>query len=366
VRVGFDATPLLGHRTGIGVYVDRLLNSLLSIDEAPSVVATAFTFRGRDALDAALPAGVERRARGIPQRLLSEAWQRGQFPVEWLCGPVDVFHGTNFVLPPLRRARGVVNVHDLSFLHSAQTVSANSLRYRALVPQSIQRAQVVCTLSQAMADEIVAEYDIPTAQLVVAPPGVDAAWFDARPDPAVRTRLGLPERYILAVGTLEPRKNLPLLVACYRELRRSDPTTPPLVLAGPPGWGPALELDSLPPGSVFTTGYLSDVDLRAVVAGAAVLCFPSLYEGFGLPPVEALACGVAVIASDLTVTREVLGAAATLVPVGDGDALSEALRGELDQGSTAEAVATRRAQAAKWTWSYCATQTIAAYTAALR
>jgi glycosyltransferase involved in cell wall biosynthesis len=366
VRIGLDATPLLGPRTGIGVYVHRLLEVLVSRPEV-DIVASAFTRRRPAVLAEHLSAGTEVRYRPIPARVLEAAWVRWEFPpVEWLCGRVDVFHGTKYVLPP-HRTGGVVNVHDLSYLRYPETVSTASLRYRELVPRSIQRADVVLTLTESMAADICEEYKIGRDRVVVTPPGVDREWFDAEPlSEEERTALGLPAEYIVAVGTLEPRKNLPLLIEAYKRLRREDPATPALVLVGPPGWGPALALDTLPAGSVFTTGYLEDKTLRGVMAGARCLAYPSIYEGFGLPPVEALACGVPVVATDLAVTREVLGSAARLVPVGDVDALADALRAAVSEQTSPAAVEVRRAQAARWTWERCADATIGAYRRAAR
>jgi len=367
VRVGLDATPLLGRPTGVGVYTQRLLRELAA-GQLEEVVATAFTLRGARRLAAAVPDAVSVRTRRVPARLLRALWGRTSVPpVEWLCGQVDVFHGTNFVLPPTRRARGVVTVHDLAYLRFPDTVSAASLRSRELVPRSIARAAVVCAPSASVADELAGTYRISAETIVVTPPGVDASWFEAgAPDDELRERLALPSRYVVAVGTLEPRKNLAHLVAAYRELLAADPDAPALVLAGPPGWGPVLDLQSLPPGAVVTTGYLDTATLQRVVAGASCLAFPSSYEGFGIPPLEAFACGVPVVATDLPVTREVLGELAMLVPDNDVGALAEALAlATADPANAGRAAEQRRAHARLWTWRRCADAARLAYARAL-
>ena len=361
-----DATPLLGPRTGVGRYVEHLVRELAGLDSL-DLVATAFTLRGAGALPAAVPAGVQVRHRPAPARALQAAWDRLELPpVEWLVGRADVVHGTNFVLPPLRRAAGVLTVHDLSYLRYPETVAAASLRYRTLVPRGLRRAAVVVTPSQAVAAEVKAEYGLGD-RVLATPLGVDEGWFGATPMPATElTARGLPERYLLFVGTVEPRKGLPALLSALRLLhdsdRVADPDTPPLVLAGPPGWGPALETAALPPGAVLSAGYLDTADLRRLVAGAALLAYPSVYEGFGLPPLEAFAAGVPVVASDLPVVREVTGELAALAPVGDAAALAAAVRATLaDPGDPVA----RRDRARGFTWAACAARTAEAYRLAL-
>ena len=368
MRVGLDATPLLGRPTGIGVYAERLLRELAA-ERRDEIVATAFTLRGAGRLAALVPDAVSARSRPVPARLLRALWARTSVPpVEWLCGRVDVFHGTNFVLPPTRRARGVVTVHDLAYLRFPGTVSVASLRYRELVPRSLARAAVVCAPSASVAAELADTYQIGSETIVVTPPGVDGSWFAATaPDDELRARLALPARYVVAVGTLEPRKNLAHLVAAYREWRAADPDAPALVLAGPPGWGPALDLQSLPPGAVVTTGYLDTPSLQRVVAGASCLAFPSSYEGFDIPPLEAFACGVPVVATDLPVIREVTGDLATLVPDKDVGALAHALEVATAEpaGAGGQAAEQRRAHARLWTWARCADAARLAYAQAL-
>ncbi|HEX4017091.1 MAG TPA: glycosyltransferase family 1 protein [Frankiaceae bacterium] len=364
LRVALDATPLLGQPTGIGRYTAELLSALtrLPAGERPAeLLGAAFTWRGREALPARLPAGVTAVGRRAPARLLREAWQRTEFPsLPMLGARADVVHGTNFVLPPPGRGvGGVVTVHDLSYLRYPDTVSTASARYRELVPKSLRRAALVVTDTQAVADEVVEEYRLPADRVRAIPLGVDPAWFDAPVGPP--PGLGLPERYLLFVGTLEPRKDVATLLDAFRRLRRTDPQTPPLVLAGPSGWGPALDTAGLTAADVVQLGYVDSATLRAVVAHAAALCFPSLYEGFGLPPLEALAAGTPVIASDIAPLREVLNLvteSVKLVPVRDAEALSYAIMQTL---AAPPDPAPGRAHARLFTWDKTAVMTAQAY-----
>ena len=321
----------------------------------------AFTWRGHDQLPERLPIGVEPVGRRAPARLLQASWARTDLPTMPMLGVrADVVHGTNFVLPPPGRgAAGVVTIHDLSYLRFPETVSTASARYRELVPRSLRRAALVIADTRALADEIAAEYRLDSDRIRAIPLGVDPAWFD---EPAqLPPEMALPDRYLLFVGTLEPRKNLETLLTAFREVRRQDPEAPALVLAGPAGWGPALDTAGLGPGDVRQVGYLDGAALRSVVAHAAVLCYPSIYEGFGLPPLEALAAGTPVVASDLPPLREVLA--------GAGDAVrffSARDSGDLAQAITATLAAPREpaggvAHARRFTWAQTASLTEMAY-----
>jgi glycosyltransferase involved in cell wall biosynthesis len=390
VRVGLDATPLLGPRTGVGRYVAGLAGALAGLagPEPESVALVPFSWRGTGNLPSAAPSGprIRHGRRRAPARLLQAVWARLPWPpVEWLSGPVDVFHATNFVTPPTRRAATVITIHDLAYLKYPEMVTDASARYRHLVPRALGRGAVVCTPTAAVATEVAEEYHLPPDRLVVTPLGVDETWRQATPpDPTWLAGHGLPDRYLLFVGSQEPRKNLPTLLAAYRALlptrvgvvengprvtegagRTGVQGIPPLVLVGPPGWGDTLNTDGLPPGAVRTPGYLPEPDLARVVAGAAALVFPSWYEGFGLPALEALACGTPVVAADLPAVAEVLGDQAELVAPGDPAALADAIARTLGDPGGEDARAARRARATGFTWENCAQATLAAYHLAL-
>lgn len=365
MRITLDATPLLGRRTGIGNYVARVLDAL------PAAVARSgadvrlevMTWSLRGGRVPSLPAGVRQVGPRVPARLLREAWQRWDVPpVEALVGRTSLVHGTNFVSPPTRRAREVVTVHDLAYEHLPSTVSTDAARYRELVPRALARGAHVLTPSRATADAVRERYDLDEGRVSVTPLGVDASWFRVTGAPPVVAGSALPDRYLLFVGTLEPRKNLPRLLAAHRRLRAVDPGTPDLVLAGQAGHDDRV-LES--PG-VVRTGWLDDEDLRRLVKGAGALVLPSLDEGFGLPVLEALAAGRPVLAGDVPALREVGADEAVYADPLDVDALTDGLVRVLAAPDDAAARAARVDRAARFTWDATAEATLAAYLRVLR
>lgn len=362
MRITLDTTPLLGRATGVGRYVDRLLRALAALDadggaERLDLRATTWTWRGGRLTD--LPPGVRQVGPRVPARLVREAWARTDHPrIETLVGATDVVHGTNFVSPPARRAREVVTVHDLTYLDHRDTVAAASLRYDVLVGRALRRGAHVVTPSRTVADAVRERYGLGADRVTATPLGVDDAWYDAAPpDAAWLARRGLPADYLLFVGSLDPRKNLPALLRAHGAARGTAGDVPDLVLAGPAG-----REDAVAPGAgVHLTGWLEDADLQRLVAGARAVVLPSLEEGFGLPALEASAAGRPVLAADIPALREVVGPLAAFADPRDDDALRAGLVAVVAGDDSPAERERRRAHARTYTWDACARRTLAAY-----
>ena len=358
--VTLDGTPLLGTRTGIGRYVHHLVDALPREARDRGLEAkfrvTTWSARRRSVLD--LPPGVRQVGGPIPARLLRAAWARFAVPTAEIMGAAgDVVHGTNFVAPPTRSARTVVTVHDLTFLHGSTAPS--NVAYRELVPTALRRGAHVVTPSRAVADAVAEEYGLADERLTVTPLGVDPDWFDAGPAPLAWLREhGLPQDYILYVGSADPRKNVRGLIRAHGELRAQQPDAPALVLAGPAG---SVATPAGRQEGVHRAGYLDNADLRRLVAGCRVLVLPSFEEGFGLPVLEALATGRPVVVSDIPALREVAGPHAVAAPTGDVTELAAAIERALGGPDDERHRTARRSWARQWTWQACAAATLDVY-----
>ena len=328
------------------------------------VHAYALTWRGRDALSASVPPGVATSTRPIPARVVRECWERGlsRPRAEDWTGPVDVVHATNFVAPPAH-APVVVTVHDVTFLRFPELCTPDTLRYPRLLRRAIERGAVIHTPSEFVAAEVRELLDAPADRVVAIHSGVPPV----RDGDAARGRvLARHDRYVLALGTIEPRKNLATLVRAFDRVAADDAGLG-LVLAGPPGWDAARVQSAVDAaaarGRVVQTGFVTDRDRADLVAGATVFAYPSVYEGFGFPPLEAMQCGIPVVAGDAGALPEVLGDAAVLVPPTDVDALARAivaLAAPHDAERSAR-IARGQEQAARYDWDATASRMVDLY-----
>ena len=363
MKVCLDIQAALGQRAGVGRYVRELLGHLGVEAGADEIAAFYFDFK-RTGLDAA-PPGVEMRAcRWMPGRLAQAAWKRtGWPPYDWFAGEADLYHFPNFIRPPLARGRkSVVTIHDVSFLRMPETTEAKNLAWlSAEIHRTAKWADAILTDSHFSAQEICELLPVP--QEKVFPVWLGLPQFGPSPTPEAvaqaRKALGLEKPYLLTVGTIEPRKNIPFLVKAYEALKAFDGD---LVLVGGLGWktGPTLRSISESPRKtgIKRLNHLSDSQLSAIYAGASAFVNPTRYEGFGFPPLEAMVRGTPVVAARNSSLPEVLGDAAEWVDGFDAEEWARKIGAVI--GDSARAARLRAAgleQAGKFTWVETARKT---------
>jgi glycosyltransferase involved in cell wall biosynthesis len=369
LRIGIDARLATAPRTGIGSYTANLIAALQRAGGPDRFVAFSdqpLPPAGPAFSNEVLPAG---------HRLL---WSFGTLPGACRRARLDLFHGTsNFELPPFAGCPLVVTVHDLIPLRCPGAVSRRyRLLFRVLVARAIGAARRVIAVSEFTRREILERYPRAAGRVAVVPNGVDPA-FCAAADPGadrrVRERHGLAGRYLLFVGVFEPRKNVPLLVDAFEILRHTRPEAADLqlALAGGPGWrGETIAGEVRSRGlepAVRLLGYVPDADLPALYRGAALAVVPSRYEGFGLPALEAMACGAPVLASDAAALPETVGDAAELFTAGDPAALARRIADLAAAPGRLAALRERGlARAAAFTWDRTAAGTLEVYREAAR
>ena len=369
MRIGIDYTAAARQGGGIGRYTRELVAALLR-QEAQNRYAIFAAVGGLDRdwrlevarLRSLIP-DLQFRALPITDDWLHRLWQRLRLPIpaEVITGPLDIFYSPDFVLPPtLHTTRTLLTVHDLSFLHFPDAFVPSLREYLArVVPRSVARADRVLADSESTRDDLIAHFGVPPEKVQVLYSGVDAR-FHPEKEPGEQERLrdkyGIEPPYILSVGTLQPRKNYVRLIEAFASLPL---TNLQLVIGGGRGW---LYEDIFAEAEkhgdrVHVLGFVDDTDLPALYRGAALFAFPSLYEGFGIPPLEAMACGVPAVCSNASSLPEVAGDAALMVDPLDTDGLAEAMSRALEDADLRRKMTDRGlAQAARFTWEAAARQ----------
>lgn len=340
MRIGIDARPLAGPPAGIRTYLSELLKAVAGLASNHDFLLYSHRPVAFDAPNGQFHVRIHRAPRGL-----------GPFWLQ-LYGPrlahedgVDLFWGAHFLLP-LRlpqRIPATVTIYDLvPFLFPETMQPTKYLVTRLFLPPSLARAQRVMVISESVAADVQHVFHLPSDRIDVVPPGVRAGFLPRDPLEArrrVAERFGLdPQRpYLLTVGTVEPRKNLLTLVNALTRVPPSLRARCTLAVAGAPGWKTSALRHAAAPlvreGTIRFLGFVSHDDLPWLYAGAALFLFPSLYEGFGIPLVEAMASGIPVVASDIPIVREVAADAGLHVTPTDADAWAKAMTEILDDSA---------------------------------
>ncbi len=363
MRIGIDARILAYRRGGIAAYVAHLLAALAALD--PHTDYWVLHSR-KDA---------ERRCPG-PNFHVARLWTPPHHRLErWALGVevarlrLDLLHCPDFIPPAFGARRFVVTVHDLNFLYYPEFLTAESRRYYTdQIEWAVRRADHVLADSEATRQDLIRLLDVPPAKVTTVHLAADPS-FRPLPEAEIRpalARYGLEPGYLLFVGTLEPRKNLPGLFGAYRRLLDEGIAQAPLVVVGGKGWlyeeiFARVEALGLRERVRFLHA-VPDADLPALYNGAALLVLPSFYEGFGLPALEAMACGTPVVVSDRGSLPEIVGEAGVRVDPDDEAAIAEGLRGLLLDPDLRRRLAEKgQARAARFTWERTARETLAVY-----
>ncbi len=349
MKIAIDVSQMCYEGTGVARYVYGLTKALLLAGSKHEFLLYAGVFRRRayfKALARTLPwSQASWRLLPLPPKVASLTLNLFPIRVEWLLGKVDVVHTSDWV-EPSSKSPSVTTIHDLVFKQYPETVDPLILR-----AQTRRLAKIVADDSMIIADskstknDLMKIYNLNEARIKVIYPGIDSIYKpqSKKEIDRVKNTYNLPDQYIFSLGTQEPRKNLPRLVEAVRGLDL------PLVIAGRHGWGDHTQ----------TLGFVPDADLPALYSGAAVFAYPSLYEGFGFPVLEAMACGTPVVTSNLSSLPEVAGDAGVLIDPTDVDSIRSGIKLAIKNRDSL--IKKGLKQAKNFTWEKTAKQVLEVY-----
>lgn len=368
MKIAIDGLLLHGHYSGVERCILDLVRALSHVDAENEYVLYTGRGFGEEGIS-------EERVRvkhtlfHARSRLLRIMWQQLVLPLRLRLGRFDLLHAPGYVMPVLTRVPTVVTIYDIIALRAPELCKkSNVAHYSRVLPRTARRARSIIVPSLAVKQELILELDVPPEKVHVVHPGVSPALEPPTEEEKERVRHahGLPDQFVLFVGNLEPKKNLPLLIKAYFAAKMNRRLPHKLVIVGAEGWkheptlSLAKELDIKE--DVVFTGYFPEGDMKGLYGLADAFVFPSLREGFGLPPLEAMACGTPVITSDIPPLLEVTADAALHVAPTDTKALREALESLLEDADLHAKLRAKGLERAKqFTWEKAAQQTIDVY-----
>jgi glycosyltransferase involved in cell wall biosynthesis len=360
--IGIDFRPALSRATGVGRYFQGLVSGLQEIDRENRYVLFSSSFKER-ARPEARPSNFRLVDRRVPVSILNALWHRLELPpFDWLAGSrLDIAHSPTPLRLPSRRARSIVTVCDLFFLDHPEATSREIRRdYTALVRSHARKADAILAISATTADDVAARLDVPRERIHVVHAGIDPRFLGAAP-----SRNGGGPPYLLAVATEEPRKNLSTLLEAFAILkgRGFDGS---LRIAGGAGLDTSRVVETIArlgiEREVSRLGYVDSLELPSLYRNARALVSPSLWEGFGLPLLEAMASTTPLVASDIPVHREVAADAAVFVPPEDPEAIANGIESVwTDEALRARLAARGAARVRDFSWASSARKMLGVY-----
>ena len=356
MRICIDVQSAVTQRAGVGRYTRDLVQHLADAAPDDDIILAYFDFKSNGSpLDVT---GTEERCiRWCPGRLAQLAWKTIKWPsFDAFAGEADLYHFPNFIIPPLRQGKAVVTIHDMAFLRYPHfTENRNARHLKACMQDTVKRADAIITVSQFSADEVCDLLDVRPETVFAVHSGISDGFSKPSEENMQRilAEAKLDKPYILTVGTVEPRKNIPFLIDVFEQLNDFDGE---LVIAGGLGWkyDPILNRirNSTRANDIHYIEYASDDLLPSLYAGASAFLLTSFYEGFGFPPVEAMACGTPVVSSSGGSLAEVLGDAAIVLDDFDCDLWVEKTMQALTDSSLREDLTSKgyaKAKSSSWT-----------------
>jgi len=365
MRIAINTMAMKRELYGVGNYIKNFVRALAAIDRENDYVLFASTDNKCHLTGLGENFSIELAP---SNRMLRLPWEQSVLPLRLKQKRIDVCHGATFVTPLLKTCGHVVSIHDMTFHLTPERHSPFKRAYfRAMIPEMVRRSEKVIAISESTKRDLVRLMDIDEEKICVTHLGVDTRFrpiTDEEELTKVRQKYNLPAKYILYVGLIEPRKNVEALVDAYHT--DSMHTEFELVLAGNLGWGYAPLLEKIRKSQlrdrIRMPGYVADSDLPALFSMAATFVYPSAYEGFGLPVLEAMACGAPVITSQVSSLPEVAGDAAILVDPSDPRALVTALQRVLADDQLRRSLSEKGIQRARlFTWEKTAQKTLGVY-----
>lgn len=362
MKVCVDIQAAVAQRAGVGRYTQSLVEYLGKFVGDNELMLFYFDFK-RKGSSPNVPSAYARAVHWCPGRVIQKCWKTiGWPPYDWFAGKADLYHFPNFIRPPLTRGRSIVTIHDVSFLRHPEAAEDRNRRFlTAQISKTVRDVDAIITDTEFSKREICDLLNVSSEKVYSIHLGLSPALSPQSGETikSMRAQLGLPNPYLLMVGTLEPRKNIPFLIDVYEKLA---PVGVDLVIAGMRGWKyePILERmqRSVCAQSIRYLEYVDDNWLPALYSGAELFVFPSLYEGFGFPPLESMACGTPVVASTAGALLEVLDDAAILVDGWDAEQWAGVIKGLLRDARMRAALREKGLVRAKsFNWEETARQT---------